>query len=109
MSNATSYRLDVATHATFSGGGGLSEQVVLASNGATAASVNQDGWSAVDTGGSTYAQMLKSTSTITTPAFSTVGLTNLTAVSYTHLDVYKRQGYSWALPHPPSNPAQQGW
>ena len=78
VSNATSYRLDVATHATFSGGGGLSEQVVLASNGATAASVNQDGWSAVDTGGSTYAQMLKSTSTITTPAFSTVGLTNLT-------------------------------
>ena len=78
VSNAASYRLDVATHATFSGGGGLSEQVVLASNGATAASVNQDGWSAVDTGGSTYAQMLKSTSTITTPAFSTVGLTNLT-------------------------------
>ena len=78
VSNAASYRLDVGTNATFSGGSGLSEQVVLASNGATAASVNQDGWSAVDTSGTTYAQMLKSTSTITTPAFSTVGLTNLT-------------------------------
>ena len=78
VGGASGYQLDVSTNATFSGGSGLSEQVVLASNGATAASVNQDGWSAVDTSGTTYAQMLKSTSTITTPAFSTVGLTNLT-------------------------------
>ncbi len=75
--NATGYRLDVGTNATFAGGG-TSAQSVLASNGAAVASITNDGWTAIDISGTTYAQMLKSTSAVTSPAFSTVGFTNLT-------------------------------
>ena len=77
VSGATGYRLDVGTNATFSGGGS-SVQSVLASNGATAASIVSDGWTAYDISGTTYAQLLKSSSVVTSPAFSTVGFTNLT-------------------------------
>ncbi len=75
---AASYRIDIATNDTFSGGGGPSSQSVLASNGATVVSIVADGWTAFDISGTTYAQMLKSTSAVTSPAFSTVGFTNLT-------------------------------
>ena len=77
VANATSYRLDVGTNATFAGGG-TSAQSTLASNGGTVSSVTNDGWTAIDISGTTYAQMLKSTSAVTSPAFSTVGFTNLT-------------------------------
>ena len=77
VANATGYRLDVGTNNTFSGGG-ASAQSTLASNGGTVSSVTNDGWTAVDITGTTYAQMLKSTSAVTSPAFSTVGFTNLT-------------------------------
>ncbi|HQF20162.1 MAG TPA: S8 family serine peptidase [Kiritimatiellia bacterium] len=76
---ATGYRLDVGTNETFSGGGGgPSERLLLATNAASSASIQTDGWSATDTGGSTYVQMAKPTATILSPAFSTVGFTNLT-------------------------------
>lgn len=77
VSGAEGYWLDVGTNATFSGGG-ASVQSVLASNGATVASIVSDGWTAYDITGTTYAQMLESTSVVTSPAFSTVGFTNLT-------------------------------
>ncbi len=75
--DATGYRLDVATNAAFSSGG-TSVQSVLASNGATVASIVSDGWTAYDISGTTYAQLLQSSSVVTSPAFSTVGFTNLT-------------------------------
>ena len=75
--NATGYRLDVGTNATFSGGG-ASVQSTLASNGGTAASVTNDGWTAVAISGTTYAQMLQASSEVVSPAFSTEGFTNLT-------------------------------
>ena len=77
VSGATGYRLDVGTNATFSGGGS-SVQSVLASNGATVASIVSDGWTAYDISGTTYARLLSSSSVVTSPAFSTVGFTNLT-------------------------------
>ncbi|HPT16880.1 MAG TPA: hypothetical protein PK388_06330, partial [Kiritimatiellia bacterium] len=77
VANATGYRLDLGTNATFSGGG-ASAQSTLASNGGTVSSVTNDGWTAVAISGTTYAQMLQATSEIVSPAFSTVGFTNLT-------------------------------
>ena len=77
VSGATGYRLDVGTNATFSGGG-ASVQSVLASNVATVAAITNDGWTAYDISGTTYARLLASSSVVTSPAFSTVGFTNLT-------------------------------
>ena len=77
VAGATGYRLDVGTNAAFSGGG-ASSQSVLASNGATVASIVSDGWTAAGISGTTYAQLLTSSSVVTSPAFSTVGFTNLT-------------------------------
>ena len=77
VSGATGYRLDVGTNAAFSGGG-ASSQSVFASNGATVASIVSDGWTASGISGTTYAQLLTSSSVVTSPAFSTVGFTNLT-------------------------------
>jgi len=77
VSGATGYRLDVGTNATFSSGG-ASVQSVLASNVATVAAITNDGWIAAGILGTTYAQLLTSSSVVTSPAFSTVGFTNLT-------------------------------
>ena len=75
---ATGYRLDVGTNETFSGGGGGSTQSVLASNAGSVATITNDGWSGYALAGSTYLIMTQSTSVVTSPAFSTVGFTNLT-------------------------------
>ena len=78
VSNATSYRLDVGTNATFTGGGGAGGQFLLASNAATSPSLITNEWSGYSLAGSTYIQMLQASSSITSPAFSTAGFTNLT-------------------------------
>lgn len=75
---AVSYRLDVGTNATFSGTGGAGGQFLLASNAATSPSQITNNWSGYNLAGSTYVQMLQSSSVITSPPFSTVGFTNLT-------------------------------
>ena len=75
---ATGYRLDVGTNDTFTGDGGSGGQVLLASNAATSASMIAGEWSGVALGGTTYVQMTNATSEIVSPAFSTVGFTNLT-------------------------------
>ncbi len=73
---ATSYRVDVSTNANFqnSGPGG---QFLLASNAATSTNLFTQEWSGNDLASSNYIQMLKPTSVITSPVFSTVGFTNL--------------------------------
>ena len=76
--NATSYRLDVGTNATFTGGGGAGGQSVLASNVASSAAAITNDWSGYQLAGTAYVIMTNSASVITSPAFSTVGFTNLT-------------------------------
>ena len=76
--NATSYRLDVGTNATFTGGGGAGSQSVLASNEATMAAITNNGWSGYALGGTSYVQMTNAGAVITSAVFSTVGFTNLT-------------------------------
>ena len=76
--NATGYRLDVGTNDTFTGGGGGSSQFLLASNAGSVATITNDGWSGYGLGGATYLIMTQSTAVVTSPAFSTVGFTNLT-------------------------------
>ena len=76
--NATGYRLDVGTNDTFTGGGGGSTQSLLASNAATSPSMITGDWSGVALGGTTYVQMTNAAAEIVSPAFSTVGFTNLT-------------------------------
>ena len=75
--NATGYRLDVGTNETFTSGGG-SSQSVLASNAATSPGLITGDWSGSALGGLTYVIMTQATSVVTSPAFSTVGFTNLT-------------------------------
>ena len=75
---ATGYRLEASTSATFQIGIGASVQSTLASNAATAAALITNGWSGVDLGGATYVAMTQTSSTVVSPAFSTVGFTNLT-------------------------------
>ena len=77
-SNATSYRLDVGTNATFTGGGGAGSQSVLASNAATSPSALTNDWSGYALGGTTYVVMTNSAAVVTSAAFSTEGYTNLT-------------------------------
>ena len=76
--NATSYRLDVGTNATFTGGGGAGGQFLLASNVASSAAAITNDWSGYQLAGTAYVIMTNSASVITSPAFSTVGFTNLT-------------------------------
>ena len=78
VANAASYRLDVGTNATFTGGGGAGGQFQLASNAATSPSTLTNDWSGASLAGTTYIQMLQASSSITSPAFSTAGFTNLT-------------------------------
>ena len=76
---ATGYRLDISTEPTFqilSGGG---SQTVMASNAATDVSLISGDWSGTALAGTNgYIQLLQATSEIVSPAFSTVGYTNLT-------------------------------
>ena len=75
---ASGYRLDVSTVAGFQVASGESVQSTLASNAATDVSLISGDWSGtalVGTNG--YVQMLQSSSEIVSPAFSTVGCTNL--------------------------------
>ena len=78
VSNATGYRLDVGTNATFSAGGGAGVQSVLASNAASSPSALTNDWSGYALGGTTYIIMTNSAAVITSAAFSTAGYTNLT-------------------------------
>ncbi len=75
---ATSYQLDVATNEAFMAGGGEGGQFLLASNAATSTNLFTNEWTASDIASTTYIQMLKPTSAITSPAFSSAGFTNLT-------------------------------
>ncbi len=75
---ASGYRLDVSTVAGFQISGGPSVQTVLASNAATSAALITGDWSGTDLGGTSYVQMTQSTAVVVSPAFSTVGYTNLT-------------------------------
>ncbi len=75
--NAISYRLDVGTNATFSGGG-ASEQSVLATNAATSATPPA-GWTYnISASSSSYLILGYATNYVVSEAFSTVGFTNLT-------------------------------
>ncbi len=77
---ATSYRLDVSTSATFQVMDAAGTSFVLASNPASSPAVITNGWSGwnLSLGSSNYVTMTQSTSVITSPAFSTMGFTNLT-------------------------------
>ncbi|NLG36127.1 MAG: hypothetical protein GX548_12320, partial [Lentisphaerae bacterium] len=77
VAEAESYRLDVATDSGFTGGGGAG-RMLLASNAATSPSLIAGDWSGTDLGGTTYVIMTQATSEVESPAFSTVGFTNLT-------------------------------
>jgi hypothetical protein len=79
VAGATGYILDVGTNETFTGGGGGSGgQSVLASNAATSPALITGDWSGTALGGTTYVQMTNVGAQIVSPAFSTVGFTNLT-------------------------------
>lgn len=78
VTGAAGYRLDVSESATFTGAGGVSARYLLASNAATSVGAITNGWSGYNLAASTYVQLLQSSSVITSPAFSTVGYTNLT-------------------------------
>ena len=76
---ATGYRLDVSVEPTFQTLSGGSATTVLASNAATDVSLIAGDWSGTDLVGTNgYVQMLAASSAIVSPAFSTVGFTNLT-------------------------------
>ena len=75
---AASYAIDVSETATFAASGGDSTRLVLASNAATSVGAITDEWSGSDLAGTAYVMMIKPTSTVVSPAFSTVGFTNLT-------------------------------
>ncbi len=76
---ATGYRLDVSTEPEFQVLTGGSAQTVLATNAATDVSLIAGDWSGTALAGTNgYVQMLQGTSEIVSPAFSTVGFTNLT-------------------------------
>ena len=76
---ATGYRLDVSTEPTFQVLSGGSAQTVLATNAATDVSLISGDWIGTALAGTNgYVQMLQATSEIVSPAFSTVGYTNLT-------------------------------
>ena len=75
--NATSYRLDVGTNATFSGGGS-SAQSVLATNAATSTTPPADWTYNISASSSSYLILGYSSNQVVSEAFSTEGFTNLT-------------------------------
>ena len=76
---ATGYRLDVSTEPTFRVLTGGSAATVLATNAATDVALIAGDWSGTDLAGTNgYVQMAQATAAIVSPAFSTVGYTNLT-------------------------------
>ena len=76
---ATGYRLDVSVEPTFQTLTGGSAATVLATNAATDVALIAGDWSGTDLAGTNgYVQMSQSSSAIVSPAFSTVGYTNLT-------------------------------
>jgi endonuclease I len=74
---ATGYWLDVSTEADFQVSGGESVETVLASNAAASADMITNGWVGTDLGGDLYVIMTQATAAVVSPAFSTVGQTNL--------------------------------
>ena len=105
---ATGYRLDVSTAPTFQVLTGGSAESVLASNAATDVSQISGDWSGTALAGTNgYVQMLQATSEIVSPAFSTVGFTNLTvdfwartyngsACSNVAVSISTNNGVAWA-------------
>jgi len=105
---ATGYRLDVSTAPTFQVLTGGSAEAVLASNAATDVSQISGDWSGTALAGTNgYVQMLQATSEIVSPAFSTVGFTNLTvdfwartyngtAYSNVTVSISTNNGAAWA-------------
>jgi len=75
---ATGYFLDVSTEVDFQSAGGASVETVLASNAATSAALITNEWVGTDLGGDLYVIMTQTTSEVVSPAFSTVGQTNVT-------------------------------
>ena len=76
---ATGYRLDVSVEPTFQTLTGGSAATVLATNAATDVALIAGDWSGTDLAGTNgYVQMTLASSAIVSPAFSTVGYTNLT-------------------------------
>jgi hypothetical protein len=75
---AAAYRIDVSESDSFTGAGGESTRTVLASNQASSAGAIAGDWSGTALGGTAYVQMTNSSARIISPAFSTVGFTNLT-------------------------------
>ncbi len=77
VANATSYRLDIGTNATFMGGG-TSAQSMLASNAATS-TTPPTGWTYnISASSSSYLILGYASNDVVSEAFSTVGFTNLT-------------------------------
>jgi len=105
---ATGYRLDVSTAPTFQVLTGGSAESVLASNAATDVSQIAGDWAGTALAGTNgYVQMLQATSEIVSPAFSTVGFTNLTvdfwartyngtAYSNVTVSISTNNGAAWA-------------
>ena len=77
VSNAAGYRLDVSTNEQFAVGG-VSTQSTLAFNPAMPSTITNNGWTGTSLTGSGYTTMLSTNSSVLSPAFSTVGFTNLT-------------------------------
>jgi endonuclease I/hydrogenase maturation factor len=75
---ATGYFLDVSPEADFQSAGGASVETVLASNAATSPALITNEWLGVDLGGTTYVVLTQATAEVISPAFSTVGYTNVT-------------------------------
>ena len=76
---ASGYRLDISTVAGFQVASGGSVQTTLASNEASDVSLISGDWSGTGLGGTNgYLLMTQSTAMVVSPAFSTVGFTNLT-------------------------------
>lgn len=78
MTGAAGYFIDVSETTNFAASGGSSTRMVLASNAATSPGAITNDWSGYNLSGSSYVAMIQPTSVVTSPAFSTVGFTNLT-------------------------------
>ena len=106
VADATSYRLDVGTNQSFSLNNGTGVQSVLASNAATSPGAITNGWTGTDLTGATYVTLLATSAVVASPAFSTVGFTNLsvdfrartyggTARSNITVSISTNNGVSW--------------
>jgi hypothetical protein len=78
VAGAAGYFIDVSETTNFAASGGSSTRMVLASNAATSPGAITNDWSGYNLSGSSYVAMIQPTSVVTSPAFSTVGFTNLT-------------------------------